>query len=119
MARTKPVDIDALLDEDGNETPRGHSIRSLGPSDSSDTGADMMGLGGLDSTSDRNGTGERESVEQEAEVDAAADIAADDIVDAQHAGLGRGLDQAEEAQLGVTDEDLERLLRERTGLDNE
>lgn len=119
MARTRPVDIDALLDEAGNEVAKGHSIRSVGPSDSSDTGADMVGLGGLDSTSDRNGTGERVSVEQEAEMDAAADIAADDIVEARDAGLGRGLDQAEEAQLGVTDEELERVLRDRAGLDTE
>lgn len=118
MARTKPVDIDALLDDAGNEVGKGHDIRSVGPSDSSDTGADMVGLGGLDSTSDRNGTGERVSVEQEAEPDA-GDIAADDIVDAQHAGLGRGLDQAEEAQLGVTDEELERMLRDRAGIDTE
>ena len=118
MARTTPVDIDALLDDAGNEVGKGHNIRSVGPSDSSDTGADMVGLGGLDSTSDRNGTGERVSVEQEAELEA-GDIAADDIVDAQHAGLGRGLDQAEEAQLGVTDEELQRLLRDRTGIDTE
>ncbi len=119
MARTRPVDIDALLDQAGNEVARGHDIRSVGPSDSSDTGADMVGLGGLDSTSDRNGTGERVSVERDAEVDAGADIAADDIVDARDAGLGGGLDQAEEAQLGVTDEELERALRDRTGLDTE
>lgn len=118
MARTNPVDIDALLDDVGNEVAKGHNIRSVGPSDSSDTGADMVGLGGLDSTSDRNGTGERVTVEQEAELDA-TDIAADDIVDAEHAGLGRGLDQAEEAQLGVTDEELEQALRDRAGLDTE
>lgn len=119
MARTTPVDIDALLDEAGNELGKGHDIRSLGPSDSSDTGADMVGLGGLDSTSDRNGTGERVSVEQESALDAAADIAADDIVSARDAGLGRGLDQAEEAQLGITDEELERVMRDRAGLDAE
>lgn len=119
MARTRPVDIDALLDEAGNEIGRGRDIRSVGPSDSSDTGADMVGLGGLDSTSDRNGTGERVSIEEEAEADAGADITADDIVEAEAAGLGRGLDQAEEAQLGVTDEELERLLRDRAGLDND
>lgn len=117
MARTKPVDIDALLDDSGNELPKGHDIRSLGPSDSSDTGADMVGIGGLDSTSDRNGTGERASVEPESELGPEADIAADEIVSADRAGLGRGLDQAEEAQLGVTDEELERALRERAGLD--
>lgn len=115
MARTQDVDIDQLLDAAGNGIPKGHDIRSLGPSDSSDTGADMMGIGGLDSTSDRQGTGERATVENDAELDAAADIAPDDIVDAEQAGLGGGLDQAEEAQLGVTDEELKAALRSRAG----
>lgn len=113
MVGPKSVDIDALLDDSGNEVSRGHGIRSLGPSDSSDTGADMVGIGGLDSTSDRNGTGERVSVDDEADLDFGADIAADSIVDASEAGLGGGLDQAEEAQLGITDEELERVVRDR------
>jgi hypothetical protein len=110
MTRPETVDIDALLDESGNELSRGHGIRSVGPSDSSDTGADMVGLGGLDNTSDRNGTGERASVEQNADADSAADIETDKIVGASEAGLGLGLDQAEEAQLGVTDEEIGRTL---------
>jgi hypothetical protein len=97
--------------------PKGHDIKSLGPSDSSDTGADMVGIGGLDSTTDRNGTGERASVENDAELDFEADIAADGIVDAEEAGLGGGLDQAEEAQLGVTDEEIDAAVREKLGLD--
>ena len=117
MPRTTSVDLDALLDESGNEVLKGHGIRSLGPSDSSDTGADMVGIGGLDNTSDRHGTGERASVEEDTDEDAGADIAADDIVDADEAGLGGGLDQAEEAQLGVTDEEIQRALRDRAGLD--
>jgi hypothetical protein len=112
MPRTKTVDLDALLDEQGNEIGKGHDIRSLGPSDSSDTGADMAGIGGLDSTSDRNGTGERANVENDSGLDANADISVDDIVDAEDAGLGGGLDQAEEAQLGVTDEEIEAAARE-------
>lgn len=119
MPRTTSVDLDALLDESGNEVLKGHGIRSLGPSDSSDTGADMVGIGGLDNTSDRHGTGERASVEEDADEEAGADIAADDIVDADEAGLGGGLDQAEEAQLGVTDEEIQRALRDRAGLDPE
>jgi hypothetical protein len=111
MIRPGTVDIDALLDESGNEVARGHGIRSVGPSDSSDTGADMVGVGGVDSTTDRNGTGERASVEPDADVDAAADIAPDDVISASEAGLGLGLDQAEEAQLGVTDEEIARDLR--------
>ncbi len=121
MAHPEAVDLDALLDESGNEVSKGHGIRSLGPSESSDTGADMMGPGGLDSTSDRNGTGERASVEQDADADAdgGLDIAADHVVDASEAGLGGGLDQAEEAQLGITDEEMESALRDHAGLDRD
>jgi hypothetical protein len=111
MAGPESVDIDALLDESGNESSRGHGIRSVGPSDSSDTGADMMGVGGLDSTSDRNRTGERASLEPDADLESAPDIQADRVVDASEAGLGRGLDQAEEAQLGITDEEIARRRR--------
>lgn len=111
MAGPETVDIDALLDQSGNELSKGHGIRSLGPSDSSDTGADMMGIGGLDSTSDRNRTGERASVEIETDSESPADIQIDRIVGASEAGLGLGLDQAEEAQLGVTDEEMARALR--------
>ncbi|MEO8309281.1 MAG: hypothetical protein ABI616_14700 [Pseudomonadota bacterium] len=113
MTRPTPVDIDELLDESGNEVAKGHGIRSLGPSDSSDTGADMVGIGGLDSTSDRNGTGERASVEPVPDVDIGIDISTDSVVDANEAGLGGGLDQAEEAQLGITDEEIELALRNR------
>jgi hypothetical protein len=113
MARTRDIDLDLLLDASGNAIPKGHDVRSLGPSDSSDTGADMMGVGGLDNTSDRQGTGERASVENDAKSDAASDIAPDEIVDARDAGLGGGLDQAEEAQLGVTDEQLKAASRPR------
>jgi hypothetical protein len=112
MARPQNVDLDSLLDSAGNGLPKGHDIRSLGPSDSSDTGADMMGLGGLDSTGDRNGTGERASVEGEADLDS-DDISPDAIVSARDAGLGGGLDQAEEARLGITDEELKSVLSER------
>jgi hypothetical protein len=113
MPKPNPVDLDALLDDSGNEIPKGRDIRSLGPSDSSDTGADMVGVGGTDSTTDRHGTGERASVENEIGEDTDVDIAADGIVDAEDAGLGGGLDQAEEAQLGVTDEQIEQAVRDR------
>jgi hypothetical protein len=113
MAGKENIDLDLLLDQAGKSIAKGHDIRSLGPSDSSDTGSDMTGLGGLDNTSDRQGTGERASAEDATDVDAAADIAPDDIVDAGEAGLGGGLDQAEEAQLGVTDEQIEAALRNR------
>lgn len=110
MPKPKAVDLDAMLDHsDGNFTSA-LDIGSVGPSDSSDTGADMMGLRGLDSTTDRNGTGERASVENDADADSDLDISADAIVDARAAGLGGGLDQAEEARLGITDEELDAAL---------
>jgi hypothetical protein len=39
------------------------------------------------------------------------DVGFDRVVGAEEAGLGDGLDQAEEAQLGVTDEELAELTR--------
>ena len=106
MGRKNPVRVPSR-DE---EVLKGHDIRSLGPSDSSDTGADMMGLGGLDSTSDRQGTGERLDVEDAGEGKVDDDLAFDRIISADEAGLGDGLDQAEEAVLGTTDEELQELL---------
>ena len=41
-----------------------------------------------------------------------ADIGFDRVVGADEAGLGGGLDQAEEAQLGITDEELEEMARD-------
>ena len=38
----------------------------------------------------------------------ANDEGADRVVEAEEAGLGGGLDQAEEARLGLTDEELEK-----------
>lgn len=116
MERRKTPDLDDLLDN-AIETPKGHDIRSLGPSDSSDTGADMVGVeGALDSTSDRHGTGERATVSREFEVATGADITTDRVVEADEAGLGGGLDQAEEAQLGITDEELDDIVRSELGL---
>jgi hypothetical protein len=91
--------------------PPGSDVRSIGPSDSSDSGSDVVGLGDLDSTTDRYGTGERASVEldDEAELRPDADIEPDRVVEARQAGLGGGLDQAEEAQLGITDEEIDAL----------
>jgi hypothetical protein len=91
------------------EILKGHDVASLGPGDSSDTGADMMGLGREHDTSDRQGTGERMSLDDEPGDHYAADIATDRVVDADAAGLGDGLDQAEEAQFGITDEELSEL----------
>jgi hypothetical protein len=104
MARKNPVRIPG-----DDDMLKGRDIASLGPSDSSDTGADMMGLRGLDSTSDRQGTGERLDVEDAG--DDTEELALDRVVGARDVGLGGGLDQAEEAQLGITDEEIEDELR--------
>jgi hypothetical protein len=115
------------------KTLKGHDVRALGPSDSSDTGADMAGPGlldddalgldrgtnedseggranvadagasvgdlGMDDTSDRSGTGERMTAGKEQTVRPGADIDTDRVVGADEAGLGDGLDEAEEAEL--------------------
>ena len=91
------------------EVLKGHDIRSLGPSDSSDTGADMVGIEGLDSTSDRHGTGERTTADEDMPGEN-EDIRPNRLVRADEAGLGGGLDQAEEAQLGITDEEIDEAL---------
>jgi hypothetical protein len=101
--------------------------RSIGPSDSSDSGSDLIGTGlpgdagdmadasdaAIDETSDRNGTGERLGTAMDPGVRANADISPDREIDASEAGLGGGLDQAEEARAGATDEELARRARRR------
>ena len=80
------------------KTLKGHDVRALGPSDSSDTGSDMTGRGPLDDTSDRSGTGERMTIEAE-RVRPGQDIDTDRVVDAESAGLGYGTSEALEAWL--------------------
>ena len=80
---------------------QGRADPKIGPSDSSDTFSDRPDRPSTDS--DGGGTGERTTV---GKVPHAADEGADRVVKSDEAGLGRGLDQAEEAQLGTTDEDL-------------
>jgi len=116
MTNPRKTDLDTLIDEQGNEVLQGRDLRSSGPSDSSDAGADLIERESSDSASDRNGTGERLNLESDVEPD--ADLGADRIVSAEEAGLGGGLDQAEEAQLGVTDEEIDSAVRERLGLDS-
>ena len=83
------------------DEPKGHDIRSLGPSDSSDSASDLSGA--------LPNAGDDIHLERGADEDAlsghANDIDTDRIVDANEAGLGGGLDQAEEAQLGRRDDD--------------
>lgn len=115
MAKPRTIDLDMILDESGNAVVNGHDAGAVGASDSSDSGADTLGDEADDSDSDRSGTGERASLESDVQPD--ADIGADRVVDAAEAGLGGGLDQAEEALLGVTDEEIDAAVRERLGLD--
>jgi hypothetical protein len=111
---------------------KGNDTRTLGPSDSSDSGSDLAGPGliegdllgldrgtnedsesgpldardagtsigdsGMNEDSDRYGTGVRTSAGRESSAHVAADIDFDRIVGADDAGLGGGLDQAEEAR---------------------
>jgi len=113
MTKPRTIDLDTIIDEAGNDVIADHESHSGGPSDSSDAGADLIDPES-EGTSDRNGTGERVSLESDVQPD--ADIGADRIVSAAEVGLGGGLDQAEEAQLGVTDEEIEAAVRERLGL---
>ena len=80
---------------------KGHDIRTLGPSDSSDSASDLAGK--------LPNAGDDLHLERGADEDILGghnnDIDTDRIVDADEAGLGGGLDQAEEAQLGVRDDE--------------
>lgn len=139
MASTS--DPDAIATGRVRNPAQGHDVKSLGPSDSSDSGSDMAGPGlidddalgldrgtnqdveagprnladagpsvgdlGMDDNSDRDGTGEHLTAGKDPRVRPDADRDTDRVVTADEAGLGGGWDQAEEAQLGVTDEDAE------------
>jgi hypothetical protein len=101
------LDPDNLPIDTDPKKPPGHTARSIGHSDSSDSGSDLIGDGNPDDdTSDRAGTGERLSTNPAGEERPDADIGFDRIVSGSEVGLGGGLDQAEEAQLGITDEEL-------------
>jgi hypothetical protein len=76
-------------------------------SDTSDTISDRPGEPTTDS--DAEGTGNRTTVDMLKPPK--PEIAADRIVNDEEAGLGGDLDQAEEAQLGVTDEELKKRKR--------
>jgi len=126
------LDPDKLISTPAS-VPKGHDTKTLGPSDSSDSGSDVqgaqplgpeavplmrgtnedgasMGAGlDLDDNSDRNGTGDRSDAAGTADV-TDRDIETDRVIGADQAGLGGGLDQAEEAQLGMTDEELEKAV---------
>jgi hypothetical protein len=149
MANRNTLDPDKVSARARRSGFKGHDLRSIGPSDSSDSGSDLLGPGlidddllgldrgtsedsegghlsardagaslgdlGADDSSDRNGTGEHLTAGKEPDIRIGGDIAPDRIVGAEEVGLGGGLDQAEEAQLGITDEELEQMLRKGRG----
>jgi hypothetical protein len=80
---------------------QGRTEPKIGPSDSSDTFSDRPERPSTDS--DDGGTGERNTVGR---VPDASETGTDRVVSDREAGLGGGLDQAEEARLGKTDEEL-------------
>jgi hypothetical protein len=142
MASSSTLDPDNFPGGRQRKTQKGHDTRSLGPSDSSDSGSDMAGPGlvdddalgldrgtnqdneagrynvadagasvgdlNMDDNSDRYGTGEHLTAGKDPDIRVNADRDADQVVGPGDAGLGRGLDQAEDARLGKTDEDIER-----------
>jgi hypothetical protein len=77
----------------------------IGPSDSSDTIADRPDEPSTDT--DGGGTGERVSVGRRPRSGLHNEVSTDRVVGPGEAGLGSGLDEAEEAQLGGTDEENE------------
>jgi hypothetical protein len=83
---------------------RSRKPAKLGPSDSSDTISDRPGE--LDSDTDAEYTGERMTAGKDPHAEERVEYGVDHVVGAGNAGLGGGLDEAEEAQLGVTDEEL-------------
>jgi hypothetical protein len=70
----------------------------------------------MDENSDASGTGEHLSAGREPRVRPNSDRGLDRVVGADEAGLGAGLDQAEEARLGVTDNDLQKAGQAETDL---
>jgi hypothetical protein len=101
MAGGSTLDPDNLTGVGGSSGPTGTDTGSLGPSDTTDSGSDVAGgsaLSGeeLASDTDSAGTGDRAGVADDIESD--SDIGFDQVVNADDAGLGTGLDEAELAR---------------------
>jgi hypothetical protein len=75
---------------------RGRAEPKIGPSDSSDTSSDRPNQS---TDTDAGGTGERPSAGRDPRSELHEERGVDRVVDASEAGLGGGLDQAEEARL--------------------
>lgn len=96
-----------LIDDDRVNLDRGtNEDTEAGRQDVADAGPSVGDLG-MDDNSDRSGTGERGAAGKESRVPPAADRDADRVVGRGEAGLGGGLDQAEEARAGKTDEKID------------
>jgi hypothetical protein len=95
----------AMKLEDETLLSGGRKPAKIGPSDTSDTVSDRPGE--PDSDTDAEATGERVTagIDPNAELHE-AEYGADRVVGSGEAGLGGGLDEAEEARLGSTDEEL-------------
>ena len=107
MAGPGMVDEDALhLDRGTNEDVEAGTTRRI-------EAGKNIGDREMDDTSDAEGTGEHLTGGPEPDVHANTDRGFDRVVGADEAGLGGGLDQAEEAQQGVTDEELAARARKR------
>jgi hypothetical protein len=87
---------------------QGRAAPKIGPSDSSDTFYDRPNQS---TDTDDAGTGERVSTGRDSHSELHNERGVDRVVDSKDAGLGGGLDQAEEGRLGVTDEEMEDLLK--------
>jgi hypothetical protein len=86
MASTSTLSPDNFPAGRDRSVNKGHGTAALGPSDSSDSGSDVVNAGpdlgdaDLDSDSDRNGTGERGAATRDTAIEG-ADISADHIIE--------------------------------------
>jgi hypothetical protein len=87
---------------------QGRADPKIGPSDSSDSFADRPNQS---TDTDDGGTGERATVDRAKPP--RPETGADRVAQDREVGLGGGLDQAEEGQLGVTDEELQEKARKK------
>jgi hypothetical protein len=96
-----------LIDDDRLGLDRGtNEDTEAGRDDVADAGPSVGDLG-MDENSDRSGTGERSAAGKEPRIQREGDRDTDRVVGRGEAGLGGGLDQAEEARIGKTDEKLD------------
>jgi hypothetical protein len=119
MGGGSTLDPDNLPGGIAGRVTDGHSTGALGPSDRSDTGSDVSHGGALDpavldSDADASATGEDAGAPGRADgASIGADVGFDRVVGPEEAGLGTGLDQAEEALAAMSEDE-----RAAAGLDD-